>query len=495
MKRLRWMALLAILSLLAAACSAADTATDAAGDVADDVAEVVDGDDGGDDGGDDAADDGGDDGGDDAADDGGDDGGDDAAGGDVVEAATDFGADDEVIRVGLNADLTGIFSALTTVIVSAQEVYFDRVNANGGIGGRQVELVTQDTAYDVPTHIDNYAAFAEESDNGVVMLSQSTGSPQTTAIAEDLVDDDIIAVPLSWYSGWATDLGTNVFELYTNYCFEGMNGIEFLVDQSGLDAPTVAIVTNPGEYGQDSAAGARIAAEALGLEIVVDLEGGIAGDDFAPIVSELVTGQPDIVWIASSPGITAEILGGAVAGGLQALWSGAVPTYNPAVIAEGSPVAPAYDAFFFPSAYTAAWGSNQEPGMVDMIDAITAAQPDATFSQADTFVIGWTEAIFTEAVLEQATANGDLTRAGVVAAANQVAVDFQGLAPDQTWDGDPNDTAVRENFFYDIDLSIATVGNTLSAGGSTGLVPLAENFVGSVAAGHEFTEPCFVSAG
>ena len=97
--------------------------------------------------------------------------------------------------------------------------------------------------------------------------------------------------------------------------------------------------------------------------------------------------------------------------------------------------------------------------------------------------------------MEQATANGDLTRAGVVAAANQVAVDFQGLAPDQTWDGDPNDTAVRENFFYDIDLSIATVGNTLSAGGSTGLVPLAENFVGSVAAGHEFTEPCFVSAG
>ena len=484
---MRWLALIAIFSLMAVACSAAEEAAETATDAAEEVVDDATG--GDDDGG----------GGEEAeeeeaeAEDAGGDEGD--GGGDVAEVATDFGVTDDTIRVGLNADLTGPFATLTSVIVSAQEVYFDRVNENGGIGGRMVELVTEDTAYDVPTHIDNYAAFAEESEEGVVMLSQSTGSPQTTAIADALVEDDLIAVPLSWYSGWATDIGTNVFELYTNYCFEGMNGIEFLVQQSGIDAPTVAIVTNPGEYGQDSAAGARIAAEALGLDIVVDLEGGVAGEDFAPIISELVQAQPDIVWIASSPAITAEILGGSVASGLTAIWSGAVPTYNPAVIADGSPVAPAYDAFFFPSGYTSAWGSTNEPGMLDMIETISAAQPNATFSQADSFVIGWTEAIFTEAVLEQAVANGDLTRAGVVAAANEVTVDFQGLAPDQTWDGDPNDTAVRANFFYDIDLASATVGDAITSGGSTGLVELEANFIGDVAAGHEFNEPCFVSAG
>ena len=483
MKRMRWLALLASLSLFAVACSAAEEATDTAADAADDVADAVTGDDEGDE--EEAMEDEDEE---EAMEDEGD--------GGAVELATDFGVDDETIRIGLSADLSGIFAGLTSPIVDAQVAYFDRLNENGGIAGRQVELVTLDSAYDVPTHLDNYAELAEESEDGVVMISQSTGSPHTGAIAQDLADDDLVALPLSWYSGWADqDFGANVFELYTNYCFEGMNGIEFLVQQSGIDAPTVAIVTNPGEYGQDSAAGARIAAEALGLDIVVDLEGGIAGEDFAPIISELVQAQPDIVWIASSPAITAEILGGAVASGLTAIWSGAVPTYNPAVIADGSPVAPAYDAFFFPSAYTSAWGSTDEPGMVDMIETISAAQPNATFSQADSFVIGWTEAIFTEAVLEQAVANGDLTRAGVVAAANEVTVDFQGLAPDQTWNGDPNDTAVRAGFFYDIDLSIATVGDAITSGGSTGLVELEANFVGDVAAGHEFTEPCFVSAG
>ena len=277
MKRMRWLALLAIFSLFAVACSAAEEAAETAGEVADDAAEavdeVVDGDDDEEAMEDDEEameDD------EEAMED------EDAAEGDVVAATTDFGADDEVIRVGLSADLSGPFAGLTSVIVQAQEAYFDRVNENGGIGGRQIELVTLDNEYQVPTQLDNYAQLAEESEDGVVMISQSTGSPHTTAIAEDLANDDLIAIPLSWYSGWADPaLGQNVFELYTNYCFEGMNGVEFLAEQSGIDAPTVAIVTRPGEYGQDGAAGARIAAEELGLEIVADLEGSIAGEDFA----------------------------------------------------------------------------------------------------------------------------------------------------------------------------------------------------------------------
>ena len=35
----------------------------------------------------------------------------------------------------------------------------------------------------------------------------------------------------------------------------------------------------------------------------------------------------------------------------------------------------------------------------------------------------------THAILEQAAANGDMTRAGIVAAANEVTVDYNGLAP------------------------------------------------------------------
>ena len=94
-------------------------------------------------------------------------GSDDDGGGDAAPATTaapaataapvaddpiefDYGVDEDTIRVGAIADLSGIFSGLVTQIVDAQTVYWDMVNANGGIGGKQVELVVLDNGYDVP---------------------------------------------------------------------------------------------------------------------------------------------------------------------------------------------------------------------------------------------------------------------------------------------------------------------------------------------------------
>ena len=110
-----------------------------------------------------------------------DDAGDDPVEAEAIEFAADFGVTDDTIRVGLSADLTGDFAGLAEPIVDAQRAYFDRLNENGGIAGRDVELVILDNGFDIPTHLDNYAALSEESDAGVVMISQSTGSPHTSA--------------------------------------------------------------------------------------------------------------------------------------------------------------------------------------------------------------------------------------------------------------------------------------------------------------------------
>ncbi len=229
-----------------------------------------------------------------------------------AEIATDFGVTDDTIRIGLNADLSGIFAPLVTQIVDGQEAYWEIVNDNGGIAGRQVELVVLDNAYDVPTHLENYEEMAAESDDGVVMFSQSTGSPHTAATAAALVEDDLLAIPLSWYSGWADPtIGENVLELYTSYCLESMNGLTYLA--GAQDASTVAIISFPGEYGQDGAFGAKAAAEALGLEVVYDGEGAVVpGSDQTPVITELVNAQPDLVWATINPTTLAEIMGGAV---------------------------------------------------------------------------------------------------------------------------------------------------------------------------------------
>ncbi|MGH3668834.1 MAG: ABC transporter substrate-binding protein, partial [Acidimicrobiia bacterium] len=184
------------------------------------------------------------------------------------EVATDVGVDLEAgtITIGLLSDLSGPFAPLVQVIVAGQEMYWADVNANGGIGGLQVQIETRDTAYDPAQHVQLY----EELKTQVVAFGHSTGSPQTMAINPQLQADGILAIPLTWYSGWSDPaINSNLVPHGVPYCIEAMNMIEYLTLQAP-DATTIAIASSPGDYGEDSNAGARLAAEALGLEIVFD---------------------------------------------------------------------------------------------------------------------------------------------------------------------------------------------------------------------------------
>ena len=165
----------------------------------------------------------------------------------------------------------------------------------------------------------------------MAIISQSTGSPHTAAITQDLVEDDLIAIPLSWYSGWADpEFGANALETYATYCVESMNGIES--ELNNRDVQTVAIISFPSEYGGDGDTGARDGRRAAGLEIVYDGAGEVTqpsadnpNPDWSGVISQIVEvesrprldhDQPDVVGAQSWPEQSGQ--------GFQGLWSGKV---------------------------------------------------------------------------------------------------------------------------------------------------------------------------
>ena len=408
---------------------------------------------------------------------------------DPSEITFDLGVTDDVIRVGLNADLSGLFAPLVTQIVDAQEAFWEVVNDEGGIAGRQVEVVVLDSEYDVPRHLENYERFAGDGPESVVIFGQSTGSPHTAATFGQLAEDNLVAIPLAWYSGFHDPtIAPNIFAPQTNYCIESMNGVEHLTQEHG--AETLAIVTFPGEYGEDGAVGAEIAAEALGLEVVYDGRGAVVpGADQTPVITALLEADPDIVWTAVNPTTFAEIFGAAAAQGLTAQWSGNTPTFNFQLL--GTDLGPAIEQFFTYSTYNELWNTGDAPGMAELVEGMRSKRPDAPIS--DAYIRGWVEAMTTKQILEQAVSNGDLTRAGVLEAARQVEVDFAGLSPNQSWIGEPNDYVVRQSYMYGIDLSLFTPGLTVSdEDAGTGFVLEAGPFVGSIAEGYQFDGACFV---
>jgi len=403
--------------------------------------------------------------------------------------AHDIGVDLETktIRVGLNTDLTGIFAPLITKITDGHLAYWERVNDTGGIQGWSVEPVVMDNGYDVPTHLENYEAMAGDGDQSVVMFSMSVGSPHTAATAESLIEDNLVAIPISWYSGWADpQIGKNVFEVGTNYCIEAMNGVTYMSETYG---PDFAIASFPGDFGEDGAAGAKIAADALGLNIVYDGQAQvIPGADLTPVITRIAESDADWVWLATSPATTANLIAGAAQAGFTGQWAGNAPSWNPTLLGvEG--FAELADAVYTHSTYVVLWDAEDSEGMQDMIAGMREYRPEASFD--DVYIVSWILGYIAHQVLDQAISNGNITRAGVLAAANQITADLKDLSPDQSWRGNPNNNVVRETYLYDVDLARYTPGVTVSAEGSNnGFTLIKGPYASETALNWEY-EPCF----
>jgi ABC-type branched-subunit amino acid transport system substrate-binding protein len=423
--------------------------------------------------------------------------------GDGGEIATDYGVDvdNKVIRVGLNADLSGPFASLVAEIVASQEVYWEVFNENGGYQGWTVETVVLDSGYATDVGIQNYEELAQEGSDGVLMITENTGSPITSAIAEQAADDNILVIPLSWASLWPDpEFGSAILEKGTTYCLEAMNAIEWLkgyVEGEGLD-PSLAIVTRPGEYGEDGAAGAAIAAEELGIPVVYDGTSAVAGDDRTAIVAQILGSGATMVFTTLTPGETIDIFGNAVSQGFEGYWTGNGPSFN-YLFHLSSDFAAQFDQYWFQSGYYAPWGSEGIAGMDEIMTEMSARRPELNIS--DVYTIGWMEGIMAQTLIETAIDGGDLTRGNMVAISQSdgFAVDFRGLSPNQTWPTDYNAAVVRGSYIYDVSLAdfniIATGESTPDNPGSSGMITVADKYIGSVAENYVFDGPCIEPSG
>jgi ABC-type branched-subunit amino acid transport system substrate-binding protein len=404
--------------------------------------------------------------------------------------STDSGVDPETktITIGLLADRTGLFSSLQADVVASQTVYWDALNAAGGIDGWTVQYIVEDTASNIAQHVEKY----EEIRSEVLAISLSTGSSANLEALDLYKQDSMLVLPLSWYSGWAFPRldGRVMLEQNTNYCIEAMNILSFVNDMEGR---RIALATLDDAYGHDAAAGVKLAIDFYGMDLVYDGAGAvIPGQDMTPVIQGIVDSAADWTFLATNPSLGAEILGGAARFGYQGMFTGSVPSYDSKLLDQ--PVAELYGSVYYQSAYNAGWGQDT-PGNNEMMAAVSEVFPDRRPS--DGYITGWNGAVLMHRVLSIAAAKGNLTRAGVVAAANSIdEIDYGGSAPLQSYSGLPNDYVQRSLAIYKPDLGVYTAAGgsdqTLSqADGTTGSVLVKDFFVGSMAADYQFSRPCY----
>src|SRR5690349_24290111 len=87
--------------------------------------------------------------------------------------------DKEEIRIGQTLPYSGPASGFG-IIGRAQEAYFEKVNAEGGINGRKVKFITLDDAYSPPKTVEQTRKLVEQDE--VLMMFGSLGTATNSAV-------------------------------------------------------------------------------------------------------------------------------------------------------------------------------------------------------------------------------------------------------------------------------------------------------------------------
>jgi branched-chain amino acid transport system substrate-binding protein len=132
-------------------------------------------------------------------------------------AAWSQGAKDTVV-LGQSVVLTGSGSSLAVPFYEGAKVYFDRVNAAGGINGRKIELVTLDDNGRAATTAANTKKLQERN---VLALFGYYGSPQVAAAYPLIKGTDLLMIaPMSAADEFREAAYPNIYTLRPGYSDE-----------------------------------------------------------------------------------------------------------------------------------------------------------------------------------------------------------------------------------------------------------------------------------
>lgn len=365
--------------------------------------------------------------------------------------------DNGCIYLGVLSDLTeGPFAALARPITDAQVDFWDQINAAGGLDGYDVDIntYTRDTKYQAAEHA---AAYNQMSDK-IAAIAQTLGTVNTEAVLDDMKARSLVAVPTTWWSGFAfnDNDGGIVMETGYSYCTEAIVGLDWFAENMAKPGKVQA-VGYPGDYGGDSAEGVKRWAElndAQEMEYVPTAPNQVAGNQDA-VVAKVLSSEPDVVVLGIGPAETAEIVGKLAASGFTGQFLGALPTWNPALL--DSPAAPALQALYHHmSPYQNYDGDSK--AIADMKAALGGELP-----ANGGYLIGWAVNYPMKVLLQAAIANGDLTPEGIASQIDGLTVDFDGMVPAMTYGGDVQANATQSVNIGkpnpEIDLGIETIAH------------------------------------
>jgi ABC-type branched-subunit amino acid transport system substrate-binding protein len=362
----------------------------------------------------------------------------------ALAAVPGFDPATNTIKVGIISPLTGAVAAIGKPLTAGNEVFFAKVNAKGGIGGKyKIEYVERDSTYNVQQSVQAY----NELKTQVVMFAQILGTPPTKAVLTGLKADGMVASPASLDADWVRE--PNLLPIGGPYQIQSINALTWYVTEGTGKGKKICSMASDDAYGQAGVQGVDFAAEKNAFKVVTKQTFTTGkGAEATASVQGLKDAGCEAVFLVSTPSDTGAILGIAAKTAFAPQWIGQSPSYIGALAA--SPLKDYLAKNFMVVAEGTEWGDTTVPGMKNLLDDIAKFKPD---QQPDYyFSFGYNEANAVTQILEKAVALGDLSHAGIIKAMEQVGtLTFDGLTGDYKYGKAADRVPPRESTLFKVD--------------------------------------------
>jgi len=198
----------------------------------------------------------------------------------------------DTVKVGFNVPLTGFAAADGESALNGAKLAVNQANANGGINGKQIELVIYDDQASPKEAVPIANRLIEKDGVKVAVSGSYSGSTRAAAGVFQ-------AAGIPYISAYAihpgiTRAGKYIFR--TSFMGEVQGAAGALLIGQTMQIKRVVIITLKNDFGKSLAAGFKAEAANFGIEIINEYEYSIPDRQFGPIVAKVRADKPDAIY-------------------------------------------------------------------------------------------------------------------------------------------------------------------------------------------------------
>ena len=325
---------------------------------------------------------------------------------------TTDGFDGKTIKLGVLTPLTTTVSIIGIPLTAGNQMWWDYVNDElGGIGGKyKVELVQEDTAYQAPQAIQAY----DKIKGDVVAFQQILGTQVTKALLPKMQIDQVGGAPATLDATWVKN--PNLFPIAAPYQIEAINSLSLYATTEGKGKKVCALAQDD-EFGEAGLDGLASAKKSLKLKTGPTARFK-SGEDLTAQIQELSDAKCDAVLVVATAVDATAIMTKSVALNFSPRMIALAPFWLSLFASNDALHDFLVGNLWVANEAAASWGDSTIPGMDDFIARQQKYAPDQ--KPDPYFVFGYSQAQALYQILEKAVKNGDVSKAGILKASNQV---------------------------------------------------------------------------